>query len=253
MHLFGLIGYPLSHSFSKKYFTSKFRELGLGDYRYELFEMRDLSGLPALLARPGLQGLNVTIPHKQSVLPFISWLDPVAKATGVVNTIRLQRDHHATTVQGFNTDAWGFRMVVLPMLPGVTDALVLGTGASSRTVAWVLEGEGIQCHFASRHPGAGAVAYDALHELVPRCRLVVNTTPAGMFPGIDSFPSIPYELISSKHILVDLVYNPAMTPFLRKGLERGASVENGLNMLKLQADRAWNIWTNEHQNRKSIS
>ena len=242
MKKFGLVGYPLSHSFSKKYFTEKFHELGLEDCQYENYELKDLSTFPRLLEDPELVGLNVTIPYKRHVVDYTNSLDDIASQTGVVNTLKIHRNAQRQ-ISGHNTDAPGFRKALLPWLRGpVKEALILGTGATSRTTAWVLEQEGIACHFASRRPSEHAVSYEALGDLVDRCRLIVNTTPVGMYPHVAEYPAIPYERLTAHHLLFDFIYNPAVTGFLRKGQSVGATTQNGLNMLRFQADKAWEIW-----------
>lgn len=251
--LLGLIGYPLSHSFSKEYFRLKFEKEGIGGYEYELFPLEDITGLPALLkAQPRLAGLNVTIPHKVSVLPYLQHLDPAAAAIGAVNTIQI----HEGTLSGFNTDAWGFETSLRPLLqPRHTKALILGTGGASRAVEHVLLQLGIKPLFVSRNPDRlegqaqdrrQSISYHQLDgSIIQDYPLIVNTSPLGTFPDTGRCPDIPYDALSEQNLLYDLVYNPAETLFMKKGKERGAAVTNGMEMLRLQAEKAWEIWTRD--------
>lgn len=240
--LLGLIGYPLSHSFSKEYFRLKFERERIGGYDYELFPLDNIGGLPALLKEhPELVGLNVTIPHKVAVLPYLQHLDPTAAAIGAVNTIHINEG----ILRGYNTDAWGFETSLTPLLqPWHTKALILGTGGASLAVEHVLRQLGIQPLFISRNPGRGQISYRQLSQSVIRDHpLIVNTTPLGTFPDSDRCPDIPYDALSERNLLYDLVYNPPETLFLKKGKKRGAAVINGMEMLRLQAEKAWEIWT----------
>lgn len=241
MRQFGLIGYPLSHSFSKKYFTEKFAKEGRADCHYELFPLSSISELPNLLAaHPLLEGLNVTIPYKKQVLPF---LDIVAIPAGLeaCNCIRIQEGK----LTGYNTDSIGFEQSLRPLLQSHHQkALVLGNGGAAEAVVYVLKKLGIKVELVSRslHNGS-SLTYADLTEMVMRdCTLIVNTTPLGMYPAVDNCPAIPYEYISNKHLLYDLVYNPGKTLFLQKGEARGAVIKNGEEMLVLQAEESWRIW-----------
>jgi shikimate dehydrogenase len=241
---FGLIGYPLSHSFSKRYFTDKFAELDLTEtHSYELYPLARIGDFPQLLReQPTLRGLNVTIPYKQSVIPYLDKLSPAAAEIGAVNTI----DIRAGFLTGYNTDVIGFQRDLedllgeeLPQL-----ALILGTGGAALAVKWVLDQMGISATFVSRHPAAGQLGYQELaKDLLLRHRLIVNTTPLGMSPRVDSKPDIDYSVLGEDHFLYDLVYNPEVTQFLAEGNLRGAATRNGLSMLQQQADAAWEIWT----------
>lgn len=245
--LFGLIGYPLSHSFSKKYFGQKFKTKGIKDAFYESFPLEKIELFPTLLKDlPNLVGINVTIPYKQQVIPFLDGLDPGAEAVGAVNTI-----HHANgKLTGYNTDVYGFEESLLGMFkeanvqnPAELKALILGTGGAAKAVAYVLGKLNIEFSYVSRNSITNGVTYDALNQdLVESHRLIVNTTPLGMAPKIESFPNIPYNYIGNKHLLYDLVYNPAKTTFMQKGEHRKATTINGLQMLHLQAEKAWAIW-----------
>lgn len=241
--LYGLIGYPLGHSFSKKYFTEKFIREGIVDARYELFPLPDVADLPRLLRdNPDLRGLNVTIPHKEAVIPYLHTLDETARAVGAVNCIRIR----AGLLEGFNTDVAGFEESLRGALenrraPG--EALILGTGGAAKAVAYVLQKKGIGFRFVSRQPaGEREVSYAALREAALPS-LIVNTTPLGMAPAVDRCPDLPFEQLGAEHLVYDLVYNPPETLLLRQAAARGCAVQNGLEMLHLQAEKAWEIWS----------
>jgi len=240
--LFGLVGYPLVHSFSKGYFTHRFEELHLTDCRYLNFSIPDISQFPELIAaHPDLEGLNVTIPHKESIMPYLNDLDEVARAIGAVNCIRVQ--HGKLT--GYNTDAYGFEMSIKPFLENHYErALILGTGGASKAVAYVLRKWGIPFHFVSRTPqGEQEMGYDVLKaEVIHHFPLIINTTPLGTYPDIDACPYLPYEGLSERHFLYDLIYNPEETTFLHLGRLAGAKTMNGHAMLIKQAEKSWEIW-----------
>ncbi len=245
MKRFGLIGFPLKHSFSVGYFDEKFKKEGLSNCSYEAFPMQDLDEFPRLLEKfPDLRGLNVTIPHKESIIAYIDELDPVAEAIGAVNCIAIGE----SKLTGYNTDAYGFLNSLhewinhysLTLPPG---ALILGTGGASKAVAYALRKLGVDVQFVSRRPGPGHLTYDDLNEHIMRQHaLIVNTTPLGTWPDVELCPSLPWDFIKPLHLLYDLVYNPAETTFLKLGRQRGAATTNGLRMLELQADKSWEIW-----------
>lgn len=238
---YGLIGKPLGHSWSKAHFTEKFQREGLGEHRYDLFELDAATELPALLRdTPGLRGLNVTIPYKQAVMPLLDAIDPMAATVGAVNTIAI-RDGRTT---GHNTDVEGFRSSLLPLLDGERPrALVLGSGGASRAVVYVLKELGIRFRVVSRSRDRGDLTWDLVGPTVLKvCHLIINTTPLGMHPDTGSAPRLPYGAIGPQHLLVDLVYNPEETRFLAEGRARGARTCNGLPMLQAQAEASWRIW-----------
>jgi len=243
MRKFGLIGYPLSHSFSQKYFTEKFQQLGITDCRYELYPIEDIAGVKALLQDPELCGLNVTIPYKQSVMPYLGGMSPVVQEIGACNCIRIEKG--VTT--GYNTDVVGFEeSLVRKLQPYHNRALILGTGGASKAVAYVLRKLGIFYYMVSREPGAGRLSYEQVdEEMIYSHTLIINTTPLGMYPKVDICPPLPYEAIGAQHYLFDLVYNPARTLFLQNGEQRGAAVENGYDMLIGQAEESWRIWNRD--------
>lgn len=241
MKLYGLIGKPLSHSFSHRWFNEKFNREGLIDHRYELFPIDAPEKLADLLEQhPDLAGLNVTIPYKKTVMPLLDEIDPLAAAVGAVNTIAICSDR---TI-GHNTDVIGFRSTLAPLLDGERPrALVLGSGGASRAVVYVLKELGIRFRVVSRSRERGDLTWDLLDPTVIKvCPLIINTTPLGMSPAVHERPGLPYDAIGHKHTLIDLVYNPEETVFLRNGRERGARTMNGLHMLQAQAEASWKIW-----------
>ncbi len=241
MRVFGLIGYPLSHSFSKGFFADKFRQEGVSDCIYENFPLDDISQFPALLEQqPDLCGLNVTIPYKEAVLPFLDELSPAAEQIKAVNCIQF----HEGTKIGFNTDVTGFKRSLQPLLkPHHTHALVLGTGGAAKAVMFVLQELNIPHAVVSRSSAPGTLTYEALDkDIMEGHTIIINTSPLGMHPQVETAPAIPYELIGKRHLLYDLIYNPAETLFLQKGAARGATIKNGHEMLVLQAEASWDIW-----------
>lgn len=245
MPRYGLIGYPLTHSFSQRYFTEKFARERITDSRYDLFEMPDIAALPDLLQTPDLRGLNVTIPHKQAVLPYLDRLDASAQKVGAVNVIRLEDDGSRT---GFNSDYYGFRQSLEDWLASLgrsldgLRALVLGTGGASKAVVAALTDMGISYQYVSRTKTVDNLTYEELPNVLTNYPLVVNCSPVGTYPRVDEAPALPYDQLTDRHLLYDLVYNPAETRFMQLGRERGAAVQNGYQMLVLQAEKAWEIW-----------
>jgi shikimate dehydrogenase len=242
MKEYGLIGFPLSHSFSQKYFTQKFAAAGITDCSYELFELSNIDQLPSLIqSRSNLIGLNVTIPYKQAVIPFLDELEPVAARIGAVNVIKLERGR----LVGFNSDYQGFLQSLQHFYPDHTpaQALVLGTGGASKAVMAALDYLHIPYKMVSRTPDTGQLSYEQITPvLLSTSPLIINTTPLGTYPNVDSCPPILYEVLTEQHFLYDLVYNPAETIFLKRGKEAGAKIKNGYEMLCLQAEVAWQIW-----------
>lgn len=244
MKIFGLIGYPVEHSFSAHYFRKKFREENLHDHFYELFSLSSLQDFPSLLkSAPALSGLNITIPYKQEIIPYLDEISPAALKIGAVNTIKINRAFAQPKLVGYNTDAAGFLATLQPFLdhkPGF--ALILGSGGASKAVQYVLESLEIPYEVISRN--THGIHYEKLSEdQVEKALWIIQATPLGMHPSITTFPQIPYERLSPKHVLFDLVYNPAETIFLQQGKAKGAVVVNGLKMLHVQAEEAWKIWT----------
>ncbi len=240
--LFGLIGYPLSHSFSKKYFSQKFGEEGITSAYYELFPLEQIEQFPELMqSYPNLVGLNVTIPYKQAVMPYLDTIDPAAAEVGAVNTIRVE-DGRLT---GYNTDVYGFEISLRVFLGNqpVKEALVLGTGGAAKAVMYVLHKMDITYQTVSRDAEKGDLTYTDMDELLlSNISLIINTTPLGMAPHMERAPDLPYWSLNSTHFLYDLVYNPEKTVFLSEGIQRSCPTKNGLEMLYLQAEKAWSIW-----------
>jgi shikimate dehydrogenase len=245
MTQYGLIGFPLTHSFSQRYFTEKFARENIQDSRYDLFELPDVAALPGLLQMPGLRGLNVTIPHKQAVLPFLSRLDPSAEKVGAVNVIRIEKDGSLT---GFNSDYYGFRqslqdwLTLLGRAAEGLQALILGTGGASKAVAAALTDMTIPYRYVSRTGTDTTLTYSQLPDVMNQYQLLINCSPVGTYPHTDEAPAVPYDQLTDRHLLYDLVYNPAQTGFMKRGQERGVATHNGLRMLELQAEKAWEIW-----------
>ncbi|MFT6746293.1 MAG: shikimate dehydrogenase [Glaciecola sp.] len=242
----GLIGYPLGHSFSAGHFKEKFSKENITGFEYLNFEIDDIKLLPEVIKNNvELIGLNVTIPYKEAVIPYLDKLDDSAKNVGAVNTIKIDRNGGKTTLTGYNTDTYGFRESLKPSLAmHHQKALILGTGGAAKAAEHVLKDIGLEVLFVSRNPEKeNEVSYDSLNETaVTNFPLIVNSSPIGMHPNIDKCPDIPYEYLSDKNLLFDLIYNPEETLFLKKGKEKGALTQNGLPMLILQAEKAWEIW-----------
>lgn len=248
-HQLGLIGYPLSHSFSKKYFGEKFKEEEIIGYNYELFPLPTIEDLPQLIAaHPNLLGLNITIPYKQDALPYLDVISEEAQKVGAVNTIKF----HNGQLKGYNTDVYGFEISLRKLLATAKtpfhqmNALVLGTGGAAKAVTYVLDKLQIKAQLVSRSEKKGQITYqDIDEECMQKHQIIVNTTPLGMSPNIDNAPDLPYNHLSDQHFLYDLVYNPEVTKFLQMGLNNNSKIMNGLEMLYLQAEKSWSIWTKE--------
>jgi len=244
MRIFGLIGKPLTHSFSPTFFQEKFNRENITNSDYRLFPLENLTELSTLICKnPQIEGLNVTIPFKREVIALLNELDETARQISAVNTIKISRQNKSLFLKGYNTDAFGFQHAC-DGLHNNNKALVLGTGGSAQAVKFVLASLHIQYLLVSRNPtGVNEIGYESLSQrTLDDFRLIINTTPLGMFPNIDEAPPIPYHLLSKNHFLFDLIYNPAETLFMKKGKEAGATVQNGELMLELQAERSWEIW-----------
>lgn len=241
MAQYGLIGYPLTHSFSPGWFAKKFATLGI-DATYTTFPLTGVEEITTLLKTvPDIKGLNVTIPHKESIIPYLDELDDTAQKIGAVNCIAFDNGKS----KGYNTDAAGFKNSLVPLLKHHhTKALVLGTGGASHAVTYVLDVLSIAYKKVSRTATEDTITYDALNnDIVREHTLIINTTPLGMYPHTDAYPPLPYEAISSQHLLYDLIYNPEETRFLTLGKQAGATIKNGMEMLELQAEESWRIWS----------
>ena len=251
MKTYGLIGYPLQHSFSSKFFNEKFENEKI-DAEYVNFEIENIHELRRVVVfNPHLKGLNVTIPYKEEVIPFLDEISPTAKDIGAVNVIKIERNFGTTygyKLIGHNTDYIGFRDSIAPLinLEHHQSALVLGTGGASKAVCKALESLGIQWKYVSRSERENSYTYEMLTpDIMSANKIIVNTTPLGTFPNVDEHPDLSYASLTPNHLLFDLVYNPAETAFLKKGKQMGATIKNGAEMLQLQALAAWDIWTDE--------
>ena len=242
MRKFGLIGYPLTHSFSKKYFSAKFEKEGIWNCQFDLYEIPRISDFEKVLAdNPELEGMSVTIPYKQEVIPFLDELDPACEAIGAVNCIRLRDGNR----KGFNTDYIGFKHSIQSWLEEIPRALVLGTGGASKAVKVALKDLGVQFLSVSRSPAENQITYSDLAanpDFLKNYPLIINTTPVGTYPKTAEMPEIPVEFLDASNRVYDLVYNPSETTLMKACLERGGLAKNGMDMLVLQAEAAWSIW-----------
>lgn len=246
---YGLIGYPLGHSFSAKYFTEKFDREQIAA-QYHNYAIDAIQDLPQLIVREGEQllGFNVTIPYKEAILPYLHEVSVVAQEIGAVNCVAVEWHAGRYRLKGYNTDAIGFGEHITPQLANHRQALVLGTGGAAKAVTVALQQRGLSVTLVSRRPQMGALTYDTLSdEVMEDHTLIVNTTPCGMYPNIDDCPPIPYASLKPEHLLYDVVYNPEMTRFLYEAKQRGAQVISGLGMLYGQAEAAWAIWNGSLQ------
>lgn len=241
MKLYGLIGYPLSHSFSKKYFTEKFEKENIPNSKYELFEIKNIDKLKSVLEENSndLLGLNVTIPYKQEVIPFLDELDDSAEQIGAVNVIKLENGK----LKGYNSDYFGFKHSLETFLDGeLPDALVLGTGGASKAIVQALKDMGIKHQYVSRKKSDVSITYDEVNDVIEDYKLIINTTPLGMYPNVENCPDLPYDKLDGSYFLYDIVYNPEETLFMKKGRSSGAKAIHGMDMLVGQAEKAYEIW-----------
>jgi len=248
MRKYGLIGFPLGHSFSKKYFTEKFISENITDCIYENYPIDSIDKLLDLvMLDEEICGLNVTIPYKSEVFKFLTSYSREAEEIGAVNVIKIKRLPGHLEMKGFNSDITGIEATLRPYInDDLKNALILGTGGSSKAVRYVLIKSGITVNLVSREKKPGVLTYEDLNKsLIDISRLIINTTPLGMFPDTRSYPPIDYGSLTEEHVLFDLVYNPEMTSFLKKGKDMGCTVVSGLRMLHSQADKAWEIWNND--------
>ncbi|HQK98368.1 MAG TPA: shikimate dehydrogenase [Bacteroidia bacterium] len=245
MKQYALIGFPLGHSFSKSYFQSKFEREGLADLRYDNIEIENEEALKAFITEANYEGANITIPWKEKALEYLTEISLECKEIGSVNVLKKMPSGH---YKGFNTDWIGFKETLRPLLkPWHTSALILGDGGATKAVIFVLEKLEIDYQIVSRNQGnkSGRIAYENLRQIdVRNAPIIINCTPLGMFPNTETYPDIPYSGIDKFHLLIDLVYNPSVTVFLKKGAEKGAMTKNGYDMLVKQAEESWKIWNN---------
>ncbi len=244
MKTFGLIGFPLAQSFSQKYFTEKFKNENI-DARYLNFEIESIDALPSLLNHHAyIAGFSVTIPHKESVIQYLDEMDESARSAGACNAIKVSWENNKPKLKGYNTDLIGFSESIKPLLKDHhRKALILGTGGAAKAVAQALKVMKIDYKYVSRSKQPGKLSYqDITQAIMDEYTILINCTPLGMFPNVDTCPDIPYELASARHLFYDLTYNPPTTLFMQKGIDQGATAKNGLEMLHLQAEAAWKIW-----------
>lgn len=248
MRKLGLIGYPLGHSFSKKYYLAKFEKEKIANIDYDLYPFENLADFRSIYeSDESFAGFNVTIPHKKNVLTLLDELSPEAAQMQAVNCVRIIRENGKVVLKGYNTDAYGFEQSLIPLLqPQHRSALVFGNGGAAKAVYYSLERLNIPYQIVSRNKENGDLTYDELTpEIIAEHKLLINCSPVGTFPNVNLCPAIPYEGIGTAHLLYDLIYNPEETLFLTKGKERGAAVKNGYEMLVLQAEKNWMIWNEQ--------
>lgn len=247
MRRFGLIGKSLEHSFSARYFNRKFTAANLHACRYDLYPLAAPEAVRKLIAEnKELAGLNVTIPYKTTIIPYLDQLDDVARQAGAVNTIRIYRDKGSIFLKGYNTDVWAFEQTAKPFF-ALKNALVMGTGGAARAVSMVLSKRSVNFLMVSRTPSSpGEIGYEQItQEVLRKYLFIINATPVGMYPHTNKMPELDYGYITKSHVLYDLIYNPPVTEFLSKGKQQGATTMNGLKMLILQAEKSWEIWNTD--------
>ncbi|HJA14957.1 MAG TPA: shikimate dehydrogenase [Candidatus Butyricimonas faecavium] len=243
MPLFGLLGFPLGHSFSKAYFTKKFKAEKI-DAEFVNFESDNIEQtLQVIKSTPSLKGFAVTIPYKEKIIPYLDYISEEAQKIGAVNSVKVEYTISGPTLTGYNTDILGFKESLLEFVQiPPTQALLLGTGGASKAVRHALVSLGIEVFTVSRTPHFSEISYDQVARFLSNTPLIINATPVGMWPHVTNCPDIPYHLLSSNHYLFDLIYNPEITEFMHRGEQQGARIKNGLQMLYLQADYSWKLW-----------
>ncbi len=241
--LYGLLGYPLTHSFSRPYFKEKFKNEGLHNHDYLVFEEEDVEEfVQKIKSLDNLIGFNITIPHKENIIPFLTNISDEASYVGAVNTV----SYNNGEMKGYNTDVIGFQRSIQPLLKNHhSKALILGTGGASKAVKYVMNQEGLASKLVSRSNKGDLSYHEMTPELFDEYHVIINTTPLGTYPNVDSFPNLPYHALTKKHLCFDLVYNPAISAFLELASKQGAVIKNGLEMLHLQAEASWSIWNNQ--------
>lgn len=249
MRVFGLIGYPLSHSFSEHFFNEKFKREKINNVQYKKFSIKSINDFPEIIKSDNnISGFNVTAPYKEVIIPFLDELDDTAIEVGAVNVVKIFRNSSTIKLIGYNSDIYGFQNSLTEKLnPEIKSGLILGTGGAAKAVAAALNNLNISFQFISRNKSdnVNCLTYNELNKItIQNNLLIVNATPLGIYPEINNKPDIPYEYITDKHYLFDLIYNPSETLFLKEGIKRNAIVQNGLKMLKLQAEKAWEIFNN---------
>ena len=239
MRTFGLIGKSLAHSFSSKYFAEKFLKEGISDAQYLNFELKSISDFQQLIEKNKLSGLNVTIPYKESIIPFLDELNKEAKAIGAVNTICFRNKK----LIGYNTDYLGFMNSIQPILKGRNKAIILGNGGAAKAIKYALHELNIE--YTIIHRNTSFTSLDTKEQIYSYYNIIINTTPIGSYPDTSDFPKIPYKYLNENHLLFDLIYNPHETKFLTYGKSKNAQTKNGLQMLQIQAEESWNIWNQQ--------
>ena len=242
MKIYGLIGRNIDYSFSRGYFSEKFSKENLTDHKYQNFDITSIELVSDILKNNSVEGLNVTIPYKEEIIPYLDELDSTAEVIGAVNVVQIKNKRSI----GFNSDYYGFYESLKPYLKSYMDkALILGTGGASKAITHALKNLNIDFTYVSRNPDFSELSYTQLDDdIINSYKLIINCTPLGTHPNTDQSPDIPYEYLTDRHLLYDLIYNPSTTLFMKKGLEKGANVVNGLKMLTLQAEKSWEIWNN---------
>ena len=242
--LYALLGKNIEYSFSRNYFSEKFKTLGYTNHKYINFDLQHIDDLAAELEKNKevISGVNVTIPYKQEVMQYLNSIDEDAENIGAVNTLKFLKDG---TIKGFNTDYYGFKNSIKPLMKNHhTKALILGSGGASKAIAYAFEKMGVEYKFVSRSKKSNEVlTYDELtKEIIEEYTIIIDSTPLGTYPEVDTCPNIPYQHLSENHLLYDLTYNPEITKFLKLGKDKGAQIKNGYQMLELQAEKSWEIW-----------
>lgn len=241
--VFGLLGKDISYSFSRGYFTKKFKNLGIEKHKYVNFDIPEIKDFPSIIKETKhLSGINVTIPYKEKVIPFLDKLDKTAKKIGAVNTIKFTKRGN---LKGYNTDVFGFENSLFPLMKNHhKKALILGTGGASKAIAYALKKNNIKFKFVSRNPqNKKEISYKSItKKVIEKHLIIINSTPVGTSPNVENSPNIPYQFLTENHLLFDLIYNPKITAFLSKGKEKGATIKNGYEMLEFQAEESWRIW-----------
>jgi len=240
MNIFGLLGRDIGYSFSRNFFSNKFQKEKL-NCQYQNFDLKKIEELKTIIQNTDIKGMNVTIPYKEEVIPYLDTLDTVAKEIGAVNVIKFENNG---TLKGYNSDYYGFTESLKPLLnKTIKKALILGTGGASKAIAYALDKLDIEYVFVSRNPNYKEFSYQDIDEdIIKNYKLIINCTPLGTHPNTENHPDIPYQYLSDNHVLYDLIYNPEETTFIKKGKQNGATTSNGLNMLILQAEKSWEIW-----------
>lgn len=246
MKLYGLIGYPLEHSFSRDYFLKKFQKKNMKDTDYRNFSIESIESIIDIFKTENIYGLNITIPYKEKIIKYLDNIDYTAKEIGAVNTIKIYRTNNNISIKGFNTDVYGFEESIISELSKHSNALIIGTGGAAKAAAYVFRKHSINCKFVSRTPrNDNEISYQQIDQnIMNTFSLIINATPIGMYPKTQNLPPLPYQYLKKEHFLFDMIYNPEETLFLSTAKNMGCKVSNGLKMLYSQAEKSWEIWNN---------